>query len=282
MTAQTAQAAGQLPPAAPEPLSNKPESLPAPLAVTRPVEPKFHFLEINTANLSGLVPHIQVDSRLPLLKEHPEFNQLIKLAIEKSVQEWISPVIERAIKIAITTCEQIVKKDFSLDFDETRMRVAAHHMVRNLTAGMAMITCRDHLLLSIKNNLKNIMMTLGRNLLPGQLESMDVTVSVIANDNVELACGFIQKKAVEKAIPEIDKRLNVEVELRKLARKEGRRYCDPVALTYQAERMPDSIRLKVGQIPAAQAAVYDEFARNIPGFKPLTDREAASITHKPG
>merc|ERR1711962_883840 len=166
----------------------------------------------------------------------------------------------------------------SLDFDETRMRVAAHHMVRNLTAGMAMITCRDHLLLSIKNNLKNIMMTLGRNLLPGQVDAIDVTVSVIANDNVELACAFIQKKAVEKAIPEIDKRLNVEIELRKMARKEGRRYCDPVALTYQAERVPDPIRLKVGQAPPAQAAVFDEFARNIPGFKPLTEREAQQMT----
>ena len=30
------------------------------------------------------------------------------------------------------------------------------------------------------------------------LETVDVTVSVIANDNVELACAFIQKKAVEK------------------------------------------------------------------------------------
>merc|ERR1719403_695839 len=278
MTAQTAQAAGQLPAAPEQPPSSKADTAPTPTNLTRPVEPKFHFLEINTANLSGLVPHITVEQRLPLLKEHPEFNQLIKLAIEKSVQEWISPVIERAIKIAITTCEQIVKKDFSLDFDETRMRVAAHHMVRNLTAGMAMITCRDHLLLSIKNNLKNIMMTLGRNLLPGQVDAIDVTVSVIANDNVELACAFIQKKAVEKAIPEIDKRLNVEIELRKMARKEGRRYCDPVALTYQAERMPDPIRLKVGQAPPAQAAVFDEFARNIPGFKPLTEREAQQMT----
>merc|ERR1719209_431942 len=279
MTAQTAQGlAGETPSSKPEPSVSTPA---APVAVTRPVEPKFHFLEINTSNLSGLVPHITVEQRLPLLKEHPEFNQLIKLAIEKSVQEWISPVIERAIKIAITTCEQIVKKDFSLDFDETRMRVAAHHMVRNLTAGMAMITCRDHLLLSIKNNLKNIMMTLGRNLLPGQVDAVDVTVSVIANDNVELACAFIQKKAVEKAIPEIDKRLNVEFELRKLARKEGRRYCDPVAVTYQSERMPEHIRSKVGQFPAVQAGVYDEFARNIPGFKPLTDREAATIIPKP-
>lgn len=35
------------------------------------------------------------------------------------------------------------------------MRVAAHHMMRNLTAGMAMITCREPLLMSIATNLKN-------------------------------------------------------------------------------------------------------------------------------
>ena len=58
-------------------------------------------------------------------------------------------MIDRAVKIAMTTCEQLVKKDFALDHDEHRMRQAAHHMVRNLTAGMAMITCRDHLHLVI-------------------------------------------------------------------------------------------------------------------------------------
>ena len=36
-----------------------------------------------------------------------------------------------------------------------------------------------------------------------------------------------------------------EFELRKLARSEGRRYCNTSALTYQAERMPEQIRLIV-------------------------------------
>lgn len=36
-----------------------------------------------------------------------------------------------------------------------------------------------------------------------------------------------------------------EFDLRKHARNEGRRYCDPIILTYQAERMPEQIRLKV-------------------------------------
>ena len=61
-----------------------------------------------------------------------------------------------------------------------------------------------------------------------------------------MACVYILKAAVEKAIPEIDKRLTTEIDLRKHARSENRRYCDPVVLTYQAERMPEQIRLKVG------------------------------------
>ena len=180
----------------------------------RPVDPKFQFTDINTSNLNGIVPHITVDNRLTLLKDQPDLVQLIKIAIEKSIQEWASPVIDRANKIALTTTEHIVKKDYSLDPDENRMRSAAHNMVRNLTSGMAMITCRDHLLQSIKNHLKHFMVTLGRNLTPQQTEAIETTVTVIANDNVELACAFIQKKAIEKAILEVDKRLKTEYEQR--------------------------------------------------------------------
>ena len=45
-------------------------------------------------------------------------------------------------------------QDFALDPEEGRMRIAAHHMVRHLTAGMAMITCREPLYMNISNNLK--------------------------------------------------------------------------------------------------------------------------------
>jgi hypothetical protein len=253
----------------------------------RPADPKFRYHDINTAHLNSIVPQITIDARLTMLKDQPDLNQLVNIAIEKSIKEWLQPVIERAIKIALTTCELIVKQDFALDHDETRMREAAHHMVRNLTAGMAMITCRDHLHLSIKNNLTHFMMTIGRvgqngtggsSQAPSQ-EEIEITVHQIANDNVELACAFVQKKAIEKAIQEIDKHIKNEIDARIMARKEGRRYCDQVALTYQAERMPDAIRLKVGG-QAQQMAVYDEFARNIPGFKPLTRQEIQAITPK--
>ncbi|KAM4642939.1 CCR4-NOT transcription complex subunit 1-like isoform 3-T6 [Amazona ochrocephala] len=238
---------------------------------TVPPQPQYSYHDINVYSLGGLAPHITLNPTILLFQAHPQLKQCVRQAIERAVQELVHPVVDRSIKIAMTTCEQIVRKDFALDSEESRMRVAAHHMMRNLTAGMAMITCREPLLMSIATNLKNSFATALRAASPQQRDMIEQATAQIAQDNCELACCFIQKTAVEKAGPEMDKRLATEFELRKHARQEGRRYCDPVVLTYQAERMPEQIRLKVGGVDPKQLAVYEEFARNVPGFLPTND-----------
>uniref|UniRef100_A0A8D2MV70 CCR4-NOT transcription complex subunit 1 n=1 Tax=Zonotrichia albicollis TaxID=44394 RepID=A0A8D2MV70_ZONAL len=238
---------------------------------TVPPQPQYSYHDINVYSLGGLAPHITLNPTIPLFQAHPQLKQCVRQAIERAVQDLVHPVVDRSIKIAMTTCEQIVRKDFALDSEESRMRVAAHHMMRNLTAGMAMITCREPLLMSIATNLKNSFATALRAASPQQRDMMEQAAAQLAQDNCELACCFIQKTAVEKAGPEMDKRLATEFELRKHARQEGRRYCDPVVLTYQAERMPEQIRLKVGGVDPKQLAVYEEFARNVPGFLPTND-----------
>ncbi|XP_064610278.1 CCR4-NOT transcription complex subunit 1-like isoform X2 [Liolophura sinensis] len=236
-------------------------------SVSLPPQPQFDFNDIVTSSLSGLAPHIIVSDH-PLWQANPQLKLSVKAAVERSVQELLPPVVERAIKIALNTCEQIVKKDFALDPEENRMRAAAHHMVRNMTAGLALITCREPLCTCINNNLKTTFTSILRGLTQPQKEMVEQAAQMVGQENVELACAFIQKTAVERAIPEMDKRLATEIDLRKHARNEGRRYCDPVVLTYQAERMPEQIRLKVGGVTPQQIAVYEEFARNIPGFLP--------------
>ena len=57
---------------------------------------------------------------------------------------------------AIATC--LFFQDFALDPDENRMRAAAHHMVRSMTAGLALYTCREPLYITITTNLKNAFM----------------------------------------------------------------------------------------------------------------------------
>ncbi|XP_048577201.1 CCR4-NOT transcription complex subunit 1 isoform X2 [Nematostella vectensis] len=232
-----------------------------------PPPPQYAYQEINVTSLAGLAPHIQVNQQIQLFQQHPHLKQCVRPAIERAVQELVHPVVERSIKICLTTAEMIVKKDFALDPEESRMRAAAHHMVRFMTAGMALITCREPLLISINNNLRNSFLAALRTANQQQKEMIEQAASVVSEENTELACSFIQKTAVEKVLPEMDKRLATEFDVRRHARSEGRRYCDPVILTYQAERMPEQIRLKVGGVNASQTAVYEEFARSIPGFK---------------
>ncbi|KAK8770607.1 hypothetical protein V5799_012928 [Amblyomma americanum] len=262
----------------------QPEEVPSAMSVTGTSmaafpQPQFSYHDINVLSMTNLAQHIQINSQLPLFQAHPHLKQYVRTAIDRAIQEWIMPVVERSLKIALTTCDQIVRKDFALDPEESRLRAAAHHMVRSLTAGMAMITCRDPMLMTISNNLKAAFHTALR--LQGatlpQKELLEQATTVVAQENVELACCFIQKTAIEKAIPEIDKKLGQEYEFRKSARSEGRRYCDPVVLTYQAERMPEQIRLKVGCVTPQQMAVYEEFARNIPGFQPISERDQPSL-----
>jgi CCR4-NOT transcription complex subunit 1 len=115
---------------------------------------------------------------------------------------------------------------------------------------------------------------------PQQDELAETAATQLAADNMELVCAFIQKTAIEKSIPEIDKLISSDYDMRKLARKEGRHYYDPNVLTYQSERMPEQIRLKVGGVSPQQFAVYEEFARNIPGFQPITERDTALFIPK--
>jgi len=104
---------------------------------------------------------------------------------------------------------------------------------------------------------------------------IEQAVTVIAQENMELACVFIQKTAVEKSLQEIEKRLATDYEVRKQAKMEGRRYCDPTMLTYQMDRIPEPIRVKPATTGSMQLGVYEEFSRSIPGFLPMSDGEIA-------
>lgn len=124
------------------------------MSMMGPAEPRFSYLEVNITSTTAFATKVTYNPHLLLFQTYPHLKQFVKPAIERSIQEWIHPVVDRSIKYALTTCEQIIRKDFALDPDEVRMRTCAHHMMRNLTAGMAMITCREQIITTISTNLK--------------------------------------------------------------------------------------------------------------------------------
>ncbi|XP_076470610.1 CCR4-NOT transcription complex subunit 1-like isoform X2 [Babylonia areolata] len=254
-----------LPPPVPMPPlpANMQTSMPPP-----PMQPPGLVFDNISTNPNNFQQQLTFNEKHPFLIAHPMLIPIIRTTVERTINELIGPVVDRSIKIALTTCEQIVKKDFALEPDENRMRNAAHCMMRNITCGLALITAREPVLGQITSNLKTAFTNkLGPNL-PAHKDVVDQVSSTLANEMVDICTAFIQKTAVERAGPETDKRLAAEFDLRKAARNENRRYCDPACLTYQAERMPDQIRLKVGSVTSQQLAVYEEFARHLPGFMP--------------
>lgn len=244
---------------------------------TGPSEPRYTLNEIGLQNFSANITNLMVLSPTLVLL-HPQLKSIVRGALEKTVQDWVGPIVDRSVKISIKTTEAIIRKDFALDSDEATMRQAAHYMVRNLAAGMAMITCKDQLITAIQSNVKTAFVNV---LAPQQKDQIEMAANMIANDNVELVCCFIQKWSIEKAIPEIDKALATECDVRKMARQEGRTFCDHTVLAFQAERIPMQIRLKVGSVSSNQLSVYEEFGRNVPGFQRLTDRELFSKNAEP-
>ncbi|XP_046976723.1 CCR4-NOT transcription complex subunit 1 isoform X2 [Vanessa cardui] len=263
----------------PTPTSGMIPNDPSMMGVLGLPEPRFNYLDVNVSSTSAFGQKICFNPHIILFQNYPHLKQFVKPAIERSIQEWIHPVVDRSIKYALTTCEQIIRKDFAFDPDEVRMRTCAHHMMRNLTAGMAMITCREQIISTISTNLKAAFITALIPTTPQQKDIIESAAAVLATENMELACAFIQKTAVEKALPELDKRLMNDYEMRKIARQEGRRYYDPMVLTYQTERIPERVRLRVGGPTDLQISVYEEFACNIPGFMPV--RDAGMFIPKP-
>ena len=118
--------------------------------------PSYAYHEINTHSVgAGLTPLIRDNYNNSIFQQNSNLRALIKPNIERTVQELLNPVIERTVRICVTTCEQMIKKDFALDPEEIRMRRSALNITQHLTATMAMVTCKEPLLVSCTNNLRN-------------------------------------------------------------------------------------------------------------------------------
>ena len=238
----------------------------------------YRWQDINVAAPGFLHDSIVLDETLPLFQALPTLRAHVRSALEHAISELLAPVLDRCVRITMNTVENIVRKDFALDPDEARLRHCAHNMARFLTAGMALITIREALALSMVNQLKSVFLqALRPNATQQQKELVEAAASQIAADNVQLGTAYIQKCAVEKALVDLDQRLAPEYAARIKSKEEGRLYFDQAALNYQMEVMPRQLQKKMGDPTSAELAVYSEYAHSVPGFAQAGPLETASL-----
>ena len=86
---------------------------------------------------------IRINHQLPLFQKRPELTCCVQTAIESATSGRLGKeVVVRSITMTLVTAENIIKKDFSLDQEESRMRMAAQYMVRHIAAAAVLIYAR--------------------------------------------------------------------------------------------------------------------------------------------
>uniref|UniRef100_A0AAV1VFM7 CCR4-NOT transcription complex subunit 1 n=1 Tax=Peronospora matthiolae TaxID=2874970 RepID=A0AAV1VFM7_9STRA len=159
---------------------------------------------VSTAAESTVIPnlasYVAVNPELPL--RNVNLRRLVPLAVDRAIREVISPVVERSVTIACITTREVILKDFATEYDDTKMRKAAHLMVASMSGSLALITAKEPLRNAIGTHL--------RALLPasaGDPQQREHVIQVCSNENTDLGCMLIEKASSEKAMRDIDEAL---------------------------------------------------------------------------
>ena len=136
-----------------------------------------------------------------------------------------------------------------------------------------LVTSKEPLRASMSNNIRRLSVELPQGLPEG-------TIIMCVNSNLDMACSQVEKKAEERAVPEIEEMIEPELEARRRHRvtRPNEPYVDP-ALSRWALTIPNPFKLMPGTpggLNQEQMAIYDEFAR-----QPRVAALGVSSTHGP-
>ncbi|KAK4700026.1 CCR4-NOT transcription complex subunit 1, partial [Phenoliferia sp. Uapishka_3] len=218
------------------------------------------FEDTISAALQTLPNHITFNPQVPLFASNNALKRLVFVAIDRAVREIIAPVVERSVTIAGISTRELTMKDFAMEGDEEKMGTAAHLMVQNLAGSLALVTCKEPLRISMVTHIRNLLLQNGFS----EQNIPEQAILLVASDNLELACGVVEKVAMEKAVLEVDEGLAPAYQARRSHRERSREaFWDTAAMaaSHYSGMLPDPLRLKLGGLQPLQLQVYEDFSR---------------------
>lgn len=209
-----------------------------------------------TSSIPDLGPLLQYPPVNDMVNQ-TRLQDIMKAAITRAVHEIISPVVERSVTIAAISTAQMIHKDFATEPSEHRVRAAAINMVKKTAGALALVTSKEPLRASMTNYIRALSGELPQGLPEG-------TIIMCVNSNLDLACSQVEKKAEERAVPEIEEMIEPELEARRhhIMTRPGEKYLDP-GLSRWSWTIPAPYKLSPSEtgLNQEQMAIYDEFAR---------------------
>ena len=169
-------------------------------------------------------------------------------------------IAQRASDIAATATKEVVTKDFATEIDEGKLRKSSNIMVKALAGPLAQTTCRDPMKASMLTHIRNLMLQNGYH----EEQIPENEILQVVNDNLDMACGMVEKLATDRAFGSMNEQIESAVLLRKKFRNS--RPSQPFIDSEIGSRLglsaglPELLRLKLGGLTAQQMKVYDDFA----------------------
>ncbi len=208
-----------------------------------------------TAIMSGL-PQLENRIKYPPSQEPEAVRTIVNEAFTQAVEEIIAPVVERSITIASISSAQLIQKDFACEIDDEKIRSAARQMVKALAGSLALVTCKEPLRMSISNYIRR-----PRADVSDQGLSEGLTIMCV-NDNLDMACAFVEQAAEERSVAEIERFLEPDLEERR--RHKATRPNEPFVarnLSRWSMFIPEPYRQGSQGLTEAQQEVYETFGR---------------------
>jgi CCR4-NOT transcription complex subunit 1 len=243
------------------------ESTPAP-----PRNYRLAFPNLNQSTAS-LTQYLVINPSIPFFQQYPHIRQLIQPSIEKALAD-ATPAYNRALKIACVSTLRLIGKDFGTDVEESRIRFAALQMIQNIAGPYASISCRDVVRAFMLSNLGAAISQLIRQ--PVDSKVIHSLADAICNDNLDLACAFMERIVADRVVSEIDAYFAEELGDRRLYRQSGSTQFFASKLFKPPPIVPAALLPKVGGPDASQLAMYDRFFAFLSGAPQSTAQPQAA------
>ena len=206
---------------------------------------------------------LNVSPTTQLFGTHHGLRQILVVAIQNAIREVYPTIAQRASDIAVTASREVIGKDFATEIDEGKLRKSSNIMVKALAGPLAQTTCRDPMKASMLTHLRSLMLQNGYH----EEQIPDNEILQVVNDNLDMACGMVEKLASDRAFGSMNEQIESAVLLRKKFRnsRPGQAFIDPEIGSHLglSPGLPEPLRLKAGGLTPQQMKVYDDFA-NIP------------------
>ena len=182
-----------------------------------------------------------------------ELCAILTQVLNHSINEIISVVSERSLKISLITTKQILIKDFMFDNDQIKFKNASESFIKTLSGSLAMILSKEPLRIGLSRNMKRIL----QNKKISQ-ESIEKIVNLSDDKYYDIGTRFIYNYVIKNAIDKLenDEEIRKEIERRKLNQIPFQKQQE---LLSKMEVLPDELKPNMDGLTESQYKIYANF-----------------------